>query len=77
LNEPSNPLVKAGQPLAIIVHPFLLPNPSSFGLLPPYRLWLVAKLRRYLRSVDIGFTHFAMQGKTVPDNHLGRYYWFS
>ena len=71
------PLETGGSSLTITVHPYLLanwPKPLAF---PLYRLWIVPRMRRYLRSVLGGFAHVATTGEPVPRNRFGRHPWFS
>ena len=68
---------KGGSQLTITVQPYLLanwPKPLAF---PLYRLWIVPRMRRYLRSVLGGFAHVATTGEPVPRNRFGRHPWFS
>ena len=66
-----------GSTLTITVHPYLLANWPKLLSFLPYRLWIVPKMRRYLRSVTAGFAHVATTGEPVPRNHFGRHSWFS
>jgi hypothetical protein len=68
---------ETGSSLTITVHPYLLANWPKLLSFLPYRLWIVPKMRRYLRSVTAGFAHVATTGEPVPRNHFGRHSWFS
>ena len=63
--------------LTITVHPYLLANLPSVVAFLPYRLWIVPRMRAYLRSVVGGFAHVATTGEAVPRNRFGRHPWFS
>ena len=71
------PLETGGSSLSITVHPYLLANWPKPLALPLYRLWIVPRMRRYLRSVLGGFAHVATTGEPVPRNRFGRHPWFS
>ena len=68
---------ETGSSLTITVHPYLLANWPKLLSFLPYRLWIVPKMRRYLRSVTAGFAHVVTTGEPVPRNHSGRHSWFS
>ena len=71
------PLETGGSTLSITVHPYLLANWPKLLAFPLYRLWIVPRMRRYLRSVLGGFAHVATTGEPVPRNRFGRHPWFS
>ena len=66
-----------GSQLTITVHPYLLANLPGVVAFLPYRLWIVPRMRSYLRSVVGGFAHVASTGEAVPRNRFGRHSWFS
>ncbi len=68
---------ETGSSLTITVHPYLLANWPKLLSFLPYRLWIVPKMRRYLRSVTAGFAHVATTGERVQRNRFGRHSWFS
>ena len=68
---------QGGARLTITVHPYLLANLPGVVAFLPYRLWIVPRMRTYLRSVVGGFAHVASTGEAVPRNHFGRHSWFS
>ena len=68
---------KGRSQLTITVHPYLLANLPGIVAFLPYRLWIVPRMRTYLRSVVGGFAHVASTGEAVPRNHFGRHSWFS
>lgn len=68
---------EGGSQLTITVHPYLLANLPGVVAFLPYRLWIVPRMRSYLRSVVGGFAHVASTGEAVPRNHFGRHSWFS
>ena len=71
------PTADGGSELTITVHPYLLANLPSMVAFLPYRLWIVPRMRTYLRNVVGGFAHVVSTGKAVPRNHFGRHSWFS
>ena len=71
------PTADGGSELTITVHPYLLANLPGVVAFLPYRLWIVPRMRTYLRSVVGGFAHVASTGEAVPRNHFGRHSWFS
>ena len=63
--------------LTITVYPFILAKLPKFLAFLPHKLWVQPRLKSYLKSVLMGFNHYAMTGKIVPRNHFGKHPWFS
>tara|TARA_B100001778_G_C18415874_1_gene551072 strand:+ start:144 stop:665 length:522 start_codon:yes stop_codon:yes gene_type:complete len=63
--------------LTITVYPFILAKLPKILAILPHKLWVQPRLNSYLKSVLLGFKHYAMTGNSVPRNHFGKHPWFS
>lgn len=63
--------------LTITVYPFILAKLPKVLAFLPHKLWVQPRLKSYLKSVLMGFNHYATTGEIVPRNHFGKHPWFS
>ena len=63
--------------LTITVYPFMLAKLPKILAFIPHKLWVQPRLNSYLKSVLMGFNHYATTGEIVPRNHFGKHPWFS
>tara|TARA_B100000609_G_C17133206_1_gene391394 strand:+ start:458 stop:967 length:510 start_codon:yes stop_codon:yes gene_type:complete len=63
--------------LTITIYPFILAKLPKVLAFLPHKLWVQPRLKSYLKSVLMGFNHYATTGKIVPRNHFGKHPWFS
>jgi len=63
--------------LTITVYPFILAKLPNVLAFIPHKLWVQPRLNSYLKSVLMGFKHYARTGESVPRNHFGKHKWFS
>ena len=63
--------------LTITVYPFILAKLPKVIAFLPHKLWVQPRLKSYLKSVLMGFNHYATTGEIVPRNHFGKHPWFS
>ena len=63
--------------LTITVYPFILAKLPKVLAFLPHKLWVQPRMKSYLKSVLMGFNHYATTGEIVPRNHFGKHPWFS
>ena len=63
--------------LTITIYPFILAKLPKVLAFLPHKLWVQPRLKSYLKSVLMGFNHYATTGEIVPRNHFGKHPWFS
>ena len=63
--------------LTITVYPFILAKLPKVLAFLPHKLWVQPRLKSYLKSVLMGFNHYATTGEIVPRNNFGKHPWFS
>ena len=63
--------------LTITVYPYFIKNLPRFITFLPYYLFVIPKLKSYLKSVINGIDYYIKTKKPIPKNYFGKHSWFS
>ena len=63
--------------LTITVYPYFIKNSPKFITFFPYYLFVIPKLKSYLKSVINGIDYYIETKKPIPKNYFGKHSWFS
>ena len=63
--------------LTITVYPYFIKNLPRFITFFPYYLFVIPKLKSYLKSVINGIDYYIETKKPIPKNYFGKHSWFS
>ena len=63
--------------LTITVYPYFIKNSPKFITFFPYYLFVIPKLKSYLKSVINGIDFYIKTKKPIPKNYFGKHSWFS